>query len=788
MINDEMVINQVCRSSRQFVKINMLVLFVRIGLLATFCSLGSESFSFSFRNSDTKHQLQRLQLPRHTLQHHPKLHGDFFENAEKKKERTKTQFQNNNWLEKWLQACGMAGAIYAVLMMLAPHPSHAETLGAAGKRYWTVMEPTTPAMERVVVNEALMDYAVGTINTQFYDNTGGANFNTKEFYNQWKTMKKVALNEIPIADTKVPPDISLETRQGAVQGLKWLVNSLGDPFSLYLTREELQKELEGDSGGFLGIGAVVEPPNLASIGASRYGLGSSILWEPPSNKIGSNNLRSKSTTAVEQKQQQHSKKFLTNTRVANLPVITAVAPDSPAERAGLVVGDRIVAVGEEVFVGWTKSQVAKALQSKYSGAESYLGHAQLTVAKPVYYIGQVSYNKNLGDEDPNSDQAPRQRTQEIVVGYRQARVLVPTKASYSLPIVRPSTSTSSDYNAIVAGGDNIVHYQMLSSSTGSIFDHSHSDDVPKDDYNVGYIRLTRFSKKSTEGYLKALKELEAAGAQSYILDLRNNYGGVIQEAMLTASTLLRDPHAILCYTMNARGGFTPHDVEEYVVDKRYPGYLLSKESTTATFDQVRKEAPGMFEDSHVDWSPPSSYASLHEQITKRGIRRVSFDSPVFKRQLAAQKKIVILINEGTASSAEVFTAALRDNARTVALVGCKTYGKGLIQHTFPMPDGGGLRITVAEYLTPALRHVTNVGDSRFDSTTGSFVGGGIRPDIACESNGIPVNIRADLCVGVALDALEEAAEREGVILDDNHNKLMGPIAVNFPSSILGNRH
>ena len=64
-----------------------------------------------------------------------------------------------------------------------------------------------------------------------------------------------------------------------------------------------------------------------------------------------------------------------------------------------------------------------------------------------------------------------------------------------------------------------------------------------------------------------------------------------------------------------------------------------------------------------------------------------------------------------------------------------------------MPDGGGLRLTVAEYLTPSLQHVTKVGDAHFDS--------GIKPDVRCESNqGIPQDIGADLCVGVALDVLE----------------------------------
>jgi hypothetical protein len=273
-----------------------------------------------------------------------------------------------------------------------------------------------------------------------------------------------------------------------------------------------------------------------------------------------------------------------------------------------------------------------------------------------------------------------------------------------------------------------------------------------------------------------VQELEAAGATSFIIDLRNNYGGVIQEAMLTASALLRDPHSVLCYTMNSRGGFTPHDVEEYATDPRYPGYLLSRESQGVTLNQINREDPAILADGGINWVPPSSYASLHEQSMKRGIHRSSlsaslpfglttadssasrsFTEVARRHQLEAQQNIVLLINEGTASSAEVFASALHDNGRTVALVGTKTFGKGLIQHTFPMPDGGGLRLTVAEYLTPALRHVTHVGGAQFDQMTGAWVGGGIRPDVLCESSsGIPGNIGADWCVGVALESLEEA--------------------------------
>ena len=76
-----------------------------------------------------------------------------------------------------------------------------------------------------------------------------------------------------------------------------------------------------------------------------------------------------------------------------------------------------------------------------------------------------------------------------------------------------------------------------------------------------------------------------------------------------------------------------------------------------------------------------------------------------------------------------------------------------------MPDGGGLWISVAEYLTPRLKHVTNVGNARYeyDACTGKLIGGNIMPDIQCVSQGIPYDTGADMCVGVAVDVLHVAA-------------------------------
>jgi carboxyl-terminal processing protease len=61
--------------------------------------------------------------------------------------------------------------------------------------------------------------------------------------------------------------------------------------------------------------------------------------------------------------------------------------------------------------------------------------------------------------------------------------------------------------------------------------------------------------------------------------------------------------------------------------------------------------------------------------------------------------VVVLINRGTASSSEIFSAALRENDRCV-LVGETTFGKGSIQKIFRHEDGTGLRLTIARYYTP----------------------------------------------------------------------------------------
>lgn len=70
--------------------------------------------------------------------------------------------------------------------------------------------------------------------------------------------------------------------------------------------------------------------------------------------------------------------------------------------------------------------------------------------------------------------------------------------------------------------------------------------------------------------------------------------------------------------------------------------------------------------------------------------------------------LVVLVNQDSASAAEILAAALQDNRRA-ELVGVKTFGKGLVQTVFPLHDGGALKLTTQKYYTPNGRDINEVG-------------------------------------------------------------------------------
>ena len=619
----------------------------------------------------------------------------------------------------------------------------------AGQRYWSIMNAPLDTDDtnvnireaKIVANQALMDYAVGTITTMYYDHTGGAVFEPRDFWMSWKQWLVQGASDDDDKTARTSGRDQLATRQGVVQGLVWLTRQLQDPFSTYLTREELLQELsvnhnnnnnQNNNGNRLqSLGAIVQVPREQDQETNLFwgALRTPVLVDLPPSLLASSSSSTNPPKAASS--------LLSARQVSSLPIVTAVVPQSLAERTGVTVGDRIVALEHDSFLGLSRTQV----ETKWNQPQQVSSHEQpppeqeqpqqveFTLAKPVYATTTMPVTAtHVSSSESKIAASSSPALRSVIVAYRPQRIRL------TLPTTS-STTTPGGLTQQQAPTNNLVPYQMLTVASESPFgtmlespaepntrDTIHQYNKHKtamDDYKVGYIRLTRFSKASTAGFVQAVHDLEGGtgrrggggphsdAASAYILDLRNNYGGVIQEALLTASSLLRDPHTVLCYTLNSRGGFTPHAVEEYVVDHRYPGYLLSRESPDATYWQLRKESPQFFPSSTKGggsgWTPPSSFASLHEQHVQRGFHTTPSTStttttwslwsssittmdrwvPPNRRQeahqRAVQKPIVLLVNEGTASAAEVFASALHDNGRTVAIVGTRTYGKGYVR-------------------------------------------------------------------------------------------------------------
>lgn len=132
-------------------------------------------------------------------------------------------------------------------------------------------------------------------------------------------------------------------------------------------------------------------------------------------------------------------------------------------------------------------------------------------------------------------------------------------------------------------------------------------------------------------------------------------------------------------------------VEKYIFDVRYnPGGDL--EGIQKTLDYLLPEGPII----------RIVYKDGHEEVKSSDASCV--DAPM-----------IVLINENTASAAELFSAALRDYEKAT-LIGTKTYGKGTMQTILGLEDGSGLRISQYMYNPP-------YGDN--------YEGIGIAPDIEC---------------------------------------------------------
>ncbi|MGH7154683.1 MAG: S41 family peptidase, partial [Acetobacteraceae bacterium] len=151
--------------------------------------------------------------------------------------------------------------------------------------------------------------------------------------------------------------------------------------------------------------------------------------------------------------------------------------------------------------------------------------------------------------------------------------------------------------------------------------------------DIGYIRLSQFTENADSGVREAITKLKKDGngkLRALVLDLRNNPGGLLDQAVAVA------------------GDFVDH------------GEIVSTR--------------GRHKDDSQRWDAKGS-------------------------DLIPGVPVVVLINNGSASSSEIVSGALQDHHRAV-LLGERSFGKGSVQTVIPLPGGGAMRLTTARYYTP----------------------------------------------------------------------------------------
>jgi carboxyl-terminal processing protease len=162
-------------------------------------------------------------------------------------------------------------------------------------------------------------------------------------------------------------------------------------------------------------------------------------------------------------------------------------------------------------------------------------------------------------------------------------------------------------------------------------------------WKIGYARLTQFTQATAKDLSDELDKLEKLGMNAFVLDLRNNPGGLVDSAVAVCGEFLL-PQTVVVTT------------EGRVASQNAPPYR----------------------------TPPR-----HGKPVRR-------------------YPMCVLINQGSASGAELVAGALQDLKRAI-IVGTTSFGKGSVQTILPMKNGAAMRLTTAKYYTPSHRTIHENG-------------------------------------------------------------------------------
>lgn len=137
--------------------------------------------------------------------------------------------------------------------------------------------------------------------------------------------------------------------------------------------------------------------------------------------------------------------------------------------------------------------------------------------------------------------------------------------------------------------------------------------------------------------------------------------------------------------------------------------LVDKGMTRLIFD-LRDNSGGYFDQS---WKLANEFLERGDEVVyMEGLHRPRQDFDADGRGSLKNVLLSVLIDEGTASSSEIFSGAIQDNDRGV-IVGRRSFGKGLVQEPVNFTDGSGIRLTVSRFYTPSGRCIQKPYDKDY---------------------------------------------------------------------------
>ena len=175
-----------------------------------------------------------------------------------------------------------------------------------------------------------------------------------------------------------------------------------------------------------------------------------------------------------------------------------------------------------------------------------------------------------------------------------------------------------------------------------------------------YIRISQFQERTTQDLVNHIKELTKQNKgelKGLVLDLRDNPGGLLNQAVGVSAVFLKKGDVVVSTKGRDGRNATSHRADR-------SGYLLGRNNQKDPLE------------------------GLPEEVKKL--------------------PLTVLINSGSASASEIVTGALQDYKRAVIL-GVSSFGKGSVQSVMPLSNGSGIKLTIALYYTPHDRSIQAQG-------------------------------------------------------------------------------